>query len=118
MCQGDIGTEAAATVTARTEMTFRHLRFGLLVGIAGGVPDKKDVRLGDVVISKGDGLSGGVVTYDHGKVTPRGFESRPYLNGVPEVLRNAFNELNSLLIDRDTMIPIHILEATTRNTRF
>ena len=49
--------------------TFRRLRFRLLVGIAGGVLEEKDVRLGDVVISQGDGKSGGVVAHDRGKVT-------------------------------------------------
>jgi hypothetical protein len=63
------------------------------------VPEKKDIRLGDVVISQGDGRSGGVVAHDRGKVTLLGFESRPFLNDVLEVLRNAFRELESRLID-------------------
>src|SRR5277367_2004594 len=101
-CQGDMGTTAASVVATRMEATFGKLRFGLLVGIAGGVPDEKDIRLGDVVVSKGDGRSGGVVAHDRGKETPRGFESRPFLNGVPELLRNAFSELESRLIDQDS----------------
>lgn len=37
------------------ETTFPRLRFGLLVGIAGGVPSRKhQIRLGDVVVSKPD----------------------------------------------------------------
>ena len=63
------------------------------------MPDKKDVRPGDVAISKGDGFSRGVVAINHGKVTVHGFEPRPFLNGVPELLKNAFNELSALLID-------------------
>jgi nucleoside phosphorylase len=98
VCQGDMGTTAASIVATRMDSTFRRLRFGLLVGIAGGVPKEKDIRLGDVVVSKGDGRSGGVVAHDSGKVTLIGFESRPFLNGVPEVLRNAFSELESRLI--------------------
>ena len=42
--QGDMGTTAAAVVATRMDDTFRGLRFGLLVGIVGGVPDRKDVR--------------------------------------------------------------------------
>lgn len=35
--------------------TFPRLRFGLLVGIAGGVPSRNNpIRLGDVVVSKPD----------------------------------------------------------------
>jgi nucleoside phosphorylase len=118
VCQGDMGTTAASIVATRMDSTFRRLRFGLLVGIAGGVPEEKDVRFGDVVISKGDGRSGGVVAYDRGKVTPIGFESRLFLNGVPEVLRNAFSELESRLIDQDSKITTYLSEATMRNSRF
>jgi nucleoside phosphorylase len=118
VCQGDMGTTAAAVVATRMDGTFRRLRFGLLVGIAGGVPDKTDVRLGDVIVSKGDGRSGGVVVHDRGKVNPEGFESRPFLNGVPEVLRNAISELESLLMDEDSKISTYITEATERNHRF
>lgn len=118
VCQGDMGTTAAAVVAARMDGTFRRLRFGLLVGIAGGVPDRKDVRLGDVVVSKGDGLSGGVVVHDRGKAIPGDFESRPFLNGVPEVLRNAIGELESRLMDQDSKILKFIAEATERNSRF
>ena len=118
VCQGDMGTTAASIVATRMDSTFRRLRFGLLVGIAGGVPEEKDIRLGDVVISKGDGRSGGVVAHDRGKVSLTGFESRPSLNGVPEVLRNAFSELESRLIDQDCKITTYLSEAMMRNSRF
>ena len=116
--QGDMGTTAASIVATRMDSTFRRLRFGLLVGIAGGVPEEKDIRLGDVVISQGDGRSGGVVAHDRGKVTLLGFESRPFLCDVPEVLRNALSELESRLIDQDSKITTCLLEATMRNSRF
>lgn len=118
VCQGDMGTTAAAVVATRMDGTFHRLRFGLLVGIAGGVPDEKDVRLGDVVVSKGDGRSGGVVVHDRGRVIPGGFESRPFLNGVPEILRNAINELEARLMDQDSKISKYITDATEKNPRF
>jgi hypothetical protein len=118
ICQGDMGTTAAAIVATRIDGTFRRLRFSLLVGIGGGVPERKDIHLGDVVVSKGDGLSGGVVIYDRGKVIPGGFKPRPFLNGMPELLRNAIRKLESRLIDRDSKIPKFIVEATKRNPRF
>jgi len=118
VCQGKMGTTAASVLAARMEATVRKLRFGLLVGIAGGVPNERDIRLGDVVISKGDGGSGGVVTHDHGRETPRGFESRPFLNGVPELLMNAFNKLESVLMGQDSKITEYISQATARNSRF
>lgn len=118
VCQGDMGTTGASIVATRMDSTFRRLRFGLLVGIAGGVPEEEDIRLGDVVISQGDGRSGGVVVHDRGRVTQLGFESRPFLNDVPEVLRNAFRELESLRMDQDSKITTFLSEATKRNGRF
>jgi nucleoside phosphorylase len=118
VCLGDMGITAASIVASRMDGTLRKLRFGLLVGIAAGVPDEKDVRLGDVVVSKGDGRSGGVVALDRGKATTAGFESRPFLDGVPEMLRNAFSELESLHMDQESKIAEFLSQATTRNSRF
>jgi nucleoside phosphorylase len=118
VCQGDIGTTAASIMATQIDSTFRRLRFGLLVDIAGGVPEEKDICLGDVVISQGDSRLGGVVAHDCGKVTLLGFESRPFLNNVPEVLCNAFRELESRLIDQDSKITTCLSEATMRNSRF
>ncbi|KAK0734267.1 nucleoside phosphorylase domain-containing protein [Lasiosphaeria miniovina] len=47
--KGKTGTIPAATVAARMVSTFPSIKFGLMVGIGGGVPPK--VRLGDVVVS-------------------------------------------------------------------
>jgi nucleoside phosphorylase len=50
---GMYGTIAAATVAANMRTTFPSIRFGLMVGIGGGVPStNNDIRLGDVVVSK------------------------------------------------------------------
>jgi hypothetical protein len=45
---------SAAIVASQMKSTFISLRFGLLVGIRGGVPII-DVRLSDVVVSQPDG---------------------------------------------------------------
>src|SRR5436190_24182059 len=50
---GETGTNPAATVATRMTLNFPSLRFGLMVGIGGGVPtppDYSDIRLGDVVV--------------------------------------------------------------------
>ena len=63
--QGVMGTIAAAQVATQMTSTFTELKFGLMVGIGGGVPSKEhDIRLGDVVVSKPTGKSPGVVHYD------------------------------------------------------
>ncbi|EED16472.1 ankyrin, putative [Talaromyces stipitatus ATCC 10500] len=52
---GIYGITSATTVLVQMLATFPSLRFGLMVGIGGGVPTKFDIRLGDVVISKPTG---------------------------------------------------------------
>ena len=104
VCQGDMGTTTAGIVATRMDATFRKLRFCLMVGIAGGVSDERDVRLGDVVISKGDDRSGRGVAHDHGKETSRDFESCSFLDSVPELLRNAFVKLESRHMDHESKI--------------
>ncbi|EEU41490.1 uncharacterized protein NECHADRAFT_53987 [Fusarium vanettenii 77-13-4] len=93
---GQIGTNTAAAVATRMKSTFTSIRFGLMVGIGGGVPsDKADIRLGDVVISQPERGNGGVVQYDLGKTMPRRYERTGSLNSPPEILLNALSKLNT-----------------------
>lgn len=61
---GSTGTSAAATAAANLLRTFPKIRFGLMVGVGGGAPNRpsedpyKDLRLGDVVVSHPDGNHG------------------------------------------------------------
>ncbi|KAI4940761.1 hypothetical protein J4E91_011248, partial [Alternaria rosae] len=84
---GRIGNNPAAAVATQMRATFKKIRFGLMVGIGGGVPSAEaDVRLGDVVVSQPQGKHGGVVQYDSGKATASGFERTGALNSPPQVL--------------------------------
>jgi nucleoside phosphorylase len=49
--QTGIGS-VAAVATQLKATTCKWIRFGLMVGIGGGVPSKEDIRLGDVVVSQ------------------------------------------------------------------
>jgi nucleoside phosphorylase len=63
--------------------------FQVMVGIggAGGNPRKKNLQLGDVVISTPSGQHGGVVQYDFGKRRPNGaFERTNHLAAPPTEL--------------------------------
>ena len=56
---GTKGNNVAATVTANLLASFPNVRFGLLVGVGGGIPSKSnDIRLGDVVVSSPEGTEG------------------------------------------------------------
>lgn len=93
---GIYGTISATTVLAQMLPTFRSLKFGLMVGIGGGVPTKADVRLGDVVVGIPSATSGGVIQYDHGKTLHSGrFERVGALNKPPQVLLTAISQLRS-----------------------
>jgi nucleoside phosphorylase len=90
------GNVPAATVITQMRMTFPNLRFGLLVGIGGGVPVKTDkgmIRLGHIVVSKPSGEHSGAIQYDHGKAKNGHFERTGALAPPPAVLLNAAQEL-------------------------
>jgi hypothetical protein len=93
------GNNAAATVAANKLRSFRGLRFGLMVGIGGGIPnlDKGvDIRLGDVVISQPDKTHGGVVQFDKGKsLEGGGFELKGSLNKPPPLLLTTLASLQA-----------------------
>jgi nucleoside phosphorylase len=49
---GRYGTTSAALVASKMRASYQSVEFGLMVGIGGGAPSKKNpIRLGDVVIS-------------------------------------------------------------------
>jgi nucleoside phosphorylase len=93
--KGHIGTESAAAVAAQMNLTFTSTRFGLMVGIGGGVPSDTDVRLGDVVVSEPRKTHGGVIQYDSGKATLTGFERVRSLNSPPMILLGAVGKLQA-----------------------
>jgi nucleoside phosphorylase len=50
---GVYSTTSAATTAKEMLFSFPNIRFGLLVGIGGGIPSEaNDIRLGDIVVSK------------------------------------------------------------------
>ncbi|KAL1642433.1 hypothetical protein SLS58_005507 [Diplodia intermedia] len=93
---GRTGTNSAATVVSQMKSSFPKVRFGLLVGIGGGVPSKDvDIRLGDVVVSQPGKGYGGVVQYDFGKTTPSGFIRTGYLSPPPTILLNVLSNVQA-----------------------
>lgn len=95
---GQTGTQSAATVAAQMRSAFPSMRFGLMVGIGGGVPSTDaDIRLGDVVVSQPHQQHGGVVQYDFGKTGLDGHKTRTgWLNAPPAELLNAVSNLQAL----------------------
>ncbi|KAH7108871.1 hypothetical protein B0J11DRAFT_500063, partial [Dendryphion nanum] len=89
---GRIGNSPSAVVATRMITTFPSIKFGLMVGIGGGIPPK--VRLGDVVVSKPIDRFPGVVQWDMGKAEEGGkFNQTGSLNNPPSVLLAALGLL-------------------------
>ncbi|KAJ5992960.1 hypothetical protein N7451_008684 [Penicillium sp. IBT 35674x] len=95
---GQTDTHSAVAVTIQMKNTFPAIRFGLMVGIGGGVPSKNaDIRLGDIVVSQPANGHGGVVQYDFGKSMPDEFKRTGFLNAPPAILLAAVTKLRSNL---------------------
>ncbi|KAN0073185.1 hypothetical protein V8E54_008405 [Elaphomyces granulatus] len=109
---GVYGTTSAAIVANQMRFTFPAIRFGLMVGIGGGVPTKEaDIRLGDVVVSKPAGDFGGVVQYDFGKTLGQGtFERIGILNKPPQILLTAIAKLQADQMIEASRIPEFLAE--------
>lgn len=113
---GQMGTNQAAVVASQMKSSFPSLRFGLLVGIGGGVPhldeyNEVDIRLGDIVISQPAGQHGGVVQYDFGKTGADGVVTRTgSLNAPPAILLAALAKLRANDIRGKTLISTHLAQ--------
>ncbi|KAH7010690.1 uncharacterized protein B0I36DRAFT_378566 [Microdochium trichocladiopsis] len=91
----EYGIAPAAAVARDMLHSFPNVRIGLMVGIGGGAPSRKrDVRLGDVVVSSRDGGKGGVFHYDFGKtIQNQSFQETAFLDQPPTVLRTTVSTL-------------------------
>lgn len=87
---GEYGTSSAAGVARDMLHSFPNIRFGLMVGIGGGVPLQHDVRLGDIIVSSPRNGRGGLLQYDFGKeLQGQELLQTGFLNQPPPILRTA-----------------------------
>ncbi|GKU15980.1 unnamed protein product, partial [Fusarium langsethiae] len=68
----------SASVLANLKRTFPSIRHGLMVGIGGGAPANKDMRLGDIVVGTR------VMQYDLGKILSGGGIQRTAIPKSPD----------------------------------
>ena len=112
------GNTSAATVITQLRNTFKQIRFGLLVGIGGGVPTQTDngpIHLGDVVVSKPERDHSGAIQYDHGKALDGHFRRTGYLVPPPAVLLNAAQDLSTeQAIAEDDLVAPHLQKINTK----
>ncbi|KAH6970659.1 hypothetical protein BKA56DRAFT_496253, partial [Ilyonectria sp. MPI-CAGE-AT-0026] len=110
--KGKVGTISAATVAAWMISTFPSIKFGLMVGIGGGIPPK--VRLGDIVVSTPTGQFPGVVQWDSGKSGSCGFERTGALDNPPTSLLTALTKLETEHELNGSKIPEYLDELKTK----
>ncbi|OTB01930.1 hypothetical protein M426DRAFT_63282 [Hypoxylon sp. CI-4A] len=68
----EYGTGSAAALASQAKRFFPNFWFGLLVGVAAGIPDltrnpPRDIRLGDILVSLPDADRSAAVAYDLGR---------------------------------------------------
>lgn len=92
---GRYGISSAAVLATHMTRSFPNLTIKLMVGIGGGAPSSKnDIRLGDVVVSKPVGQTGGVIHHQFGKIIQnQPFTNTGRLNSPTPTLLNAAGHL-------------------------
>ena len=114
---GIYGTTSAAIVGKQMLSTFQSIRFGLLVGIGGGVPTYTDIRLGDIVVSQPNDISPGVVQYDYGKTVISGRLQRTGARNLPpQELLTALSHVESNRMTGKSELWSHISKVTSDET--
>lgn len=116
---GSQGVTSAARVAEQLLSSFESIKFGVMVGIGGGVPSNSaDIRLGDVVVSWPTHTFGGVVQYDSGKATTGGmFVRTGSLNKPPRVLLSALNVIRAKHELEDGKLAQNISSALQRYSK-
>lgn len=110
----EYGTASSAELASHVKRFFPNLWFGLLVGIAAGLPHpSRDIRMGDVLVGLSEGDSAGLVAYDLGKETKYGFE--PLRGGhalatTAQIVRSAIGSIK-LEAPNDTRKFMHYYET-------
>jgi nucleoside phosphorylase len=95
--RGQYGLSSATTVATDMCHSFPNVRMGLMVGIGGGIPSRKqDVRLGDIVVGIPGYGHGGVLQYIlKTALEDEDLKTVGHLNGPPNVLLGAISGLSA-----------------------
>ena len=108
----EYGTGSAAALASQVKSFFPNLWFGLLVGVAAGLPNLSqspslDIRLGDVLVGLPSGESAGLIAYDLGKETGSdGFQLLRFgqvLANTETIVRSAIGSIK-LMAPNDTEV--------------
>ncbi|TDZ21420.1 hypothetical protein Cob_v005523 [Colletotrichum orbiculare MAFF 240422] len=113
----EYGTGSAAALAGQMKKFFPNLWFGLLVGVAAGLPDlsrdpPRDIRLGDVLVALPEGDVPGIVPYDLGKELGEGgfrpLRSAYAMANTEPIVRSAIGKIKlNAPHDTDLFLPYY-----------
>ncbi len=108
---------SVADVATQLLASYTSVRFHLMVGIAGGVPDtKEDIRLGDVVVSKSTPGWPGIVQYDvHGDRKKDQLVRGRALDQPTPLLLTAMGKAETAAIFDESKMPRYISEIVQKD---
>jgi hypothetical protein len=94
---GEYSISSAASVARDMLHSFPNVRISLMVGIGSGVPNRKrNICLGNIVVSAPQDGNGGVFQYDFSKtIQDQCFRPTGFLNQPPTILRAAVSGLEA-----------------------
>ncbi|OQE30032.1 hypothetical protein PENSTE_c002G06819 [Penicillium steckii] len=103
----ETGNNKAASMAADLMNHFQSIKYGLLVGIGGGLPSyEDDIRLGDLVVGIPQGTNSGVIPFGMAKGFPGNhFEQTGLLNKPPDLLLSFVQRLRSRHLRENDSIP-------------
>ncbi|KAI1178591.1 ankyrin repeat protein [Nemania sp. FL0916] len=106
---GVYGTTPVAAVATQMRKSFKSIRFNLIVGIGGGVPNtKEDIRLGDIVVSKQTSARQGLIQYGFEECAEDQFTETGALNKQSTLLLTAAGKVETNSILGESQIPRYI----------
>lgn len=108
----DMGTLNAAAVASDMRYSFKNIQLALVVGVTGGAPwspDRKEIVLGDVLISTS------VIQYDFGRQYSDGFVRKKELEST---LRRANEQIGRFLAKLKTTKTTRTVASKTQQRRY
>lgn len=123
----ECGASSAAALASQLRKNFPNLWFGLLVGVATGLPNLSrqpplDIRLGDVLLGLPAGDNAGLIYYDLGQETDQTglqlLHGSSLLARTATVVRSAIGNIRLMDLNRaDSFLPYyHQMKHKTHST--
>ncbi|CAG8191861.1 unnamed protein product [Penicillium salamii] len=114
---GVCGKRSVADVAKQLQASYTSVRFNLMVGITGGVPDtKEDIRLGDVVVGNSTAGWPDVVQYEvNGERTEDQFVRSRALDQLTQLLLTAKGKAETAAIFDESKMSQYIAEIVQKD---